>query len=107
MEKFINIRKQLGLSQKQIAEYLEVDQSYISKIENGERVLTIDLAEKICDLAGYDISYFYNENIQDSLNISFRAKNLSSNDLKVLARINKIALKLREMKEIYKEINND
>lgn len=104
-DKLINLRNQLGLSQKQIAEYLDVDQSYISKIEKGERGLTVDLAEKMCNLIGFDMSYFYDENAQESLNICFRTNQLDASDLKALARVNEIAMKLKEMKEIYKEIS--
>lgn len=106
-EKFINLRKGLKLNQKQIAEYLDVDQSYISKIENGERPLTYEMAEKLCNLIGYDISYFFNNNEQESLNISFRTNQLNSDDLRALARVNEIALKLKEMKKLYKEIGNE
>jgi transcriptional regulator with XRE-family HTH domain len=47
-EQFINIRKKIGLSQKEIAEYLDANQNYIIKIENGECSLPVDLAEKMC-----------------------------------------------------------
>jgi transcriptional regulator with XRE-family HTH domain len=106
-EKFMYIRNKLGLSQKQIAGYLDVDQSYVSKIENGERGLTVDLAEKMCNLIGYDISFFANNNVQDALNISFRGNTLDPEDLKAIARINEIVMKLREMREISKVIEND
>ena len=106
LERFVQLRKKLGLSQKQLSEYLEVDQSYISKIENGERSITLDIAEKICNLIGYDVSYLFNGENQESLNISFRAKELDVEDLKKLARVNLIAIKLREMKKLYEEQDN-
>ena len=34
------LRKQAGLTQKSLAEYLGADQSFISKVEKGERALT-------------------------------------------------------------------
>lgn len=106
-DKFINLRKKIGLTQKQLAEYLDVDQSYISKIENGERILTMDIAEKMCILIGHDISYFYSDNKKNLLNINFRTNQLDINDLKALARVNEIAMKLKEMQKLYKEINNE
>jgi hypothetical protein len=65
------------------------------------------MAEKLCNLIGYDISYFFNNNEQESLNISFRTNQLNSDDLRALARVNEIALKLKEMKKLYKEIGNE
>lgn len=99
-EQFINIRKKIGLSQKEIAEYLDANQNYIIKIENGECSLPVDLAEKMCNLIGYDISYFVFGIPQTSLNINFSKLKLNVHDLKVIARVNEIALKLKDMNKI-------
>lgn len=106
-KRFVDLRKKIGLSQKQAAEYLEIDQSYVSKIENGERVLTLDIAEKMCNLIGYDVSYFYGNDDKDSLNVSFRTNTLDVDDLKALARVNEIAMKLKEMKKMSQEIKDE
>lgn len=106
-DKFIEIRKKFNLNQKQLAEYLEIDQSYISKIENGERTLPFDIAEKMCNLIGYDLSYFFSDNTQNSLNISFRTNKLDSIDLRALSRVNAIAMKIKEMKQIIGDSNNE
>lgn len=99
-KKFFAIRNKLGLSQKQVADYLGIDQSYVSKIESGERKINFKIAKKMCDLIGYDISYFNNENDMELLKISFRTNDLSTDDLVKIARINQIVIKLREMKEM-------
>ena len=39
-EKIKQLRIMAGFSQSVIAEYLQVDQSYISKMENGEREIS-------------------------------------------------------------------
>ena len=44
------LRKDYGYTQKQIAEYLDIDQAYISRIEKGERTLNLSLLDKICQL---------------------------------------------------------
>ena len=41
------LRKDYGYTQKQIAEYLDIDQAYISRIEKGERTLNLSLLDKI------------------------------------------------------------
>ena len=46
------LRKESKITQEQLAQYLEVDQSMITKLENGSRNLNITLIEKICDLFG-------------------------------------------------------
>ena len=44
------LREDNGYSQRQIAEYLEIDQSNLSKIENNKRKLNWSLSEKILSL---------------------------------------------------------
>lgn len=44
------LREENGYSQRQLAEYLEIDQSNLSKIENGKRKLNLILLDKICYL---------------------------------------------------------
>lgn len=99
-DRFIYIREKLGLSQSQIAEYLDVEHSYVAKIENGELGVTMDLAEKMCNLIGCNLSFFADGNMRDSLNINLPAYLLTSDELKAIARINAIVLKLKEMREI-------
>ena len=49
-EKLKAVREASGLRQGQIAEFLGVTQTYISKIESGERTLTVDQLEKLAGL---------------------------------------------------------
>ena len=46
-EKLKSMREQAGLRQGQIAEFLGVTQTYISKVETGERNLTVDQLENL------------------------------------------------------------
>ena len=45
-QKLANIRQKLKVSQKELSKYLNVDRTYISKIEKGRRPLTLDIAQK-------------------------------------------------------------
>lgn len=51
-------RADCGLTQSQVAEKLKKPQSYVSKIESGERRLDIAELKKITDLYKKDIDYF-------------------------------------------------
>ena len=46
------LRKESKLTQEQLANYLKVDQTLITKLENGTRNLNVTLIEKLCSLFG-------------------------------------------------------
>jgi transcriptional regulator with XRE-family HTH domain len=94
--KFSELRKKGGFTQSIIAEYLDVDQSYISKCEKGERQFSTDILEKASELFGCSVDYFVSEtNEFKQMPIALRAKNITKEDLNTIAAINKIALNLR------------
>jgi len=102
-EKFKRLREESGLTQAQIAEYLGVDQSYISRYEKNERQLSVDLLEKLSNLFGCPVEYFTSEDSQYTpLSFALRATGITSEDLETVAAINKIALNLRDMKNLLK-----
>ena len=90
------LRIENNLTQKEVADYLDVDQSLIAKIENGERNIQTSQIDKLSDLYGYDI---LNDKKQDAIKIAFRAGNISS-DLDSIAKIKRIALNLMFMEDI-------
>lgn len=95
-KRFKDLRESSSLTQGQVANFLNIDQSYISKFENGERKLSVDTMEKICDLFGCNLSYFQNEDEEYvPLNIAFRSNTLQIEDLEAIAAINKVALNMR------------
>ena len=103
-ERFKILRENSNLTQSQIAEFLNIDQSYISKFEKRERNLSIDMLEKICSLFGCTLSYFEDESESYTpLNITFSSNNLNKEDLETIAAINKIALNIRLMNSLLGE----
>lgn len=97
-ERFSELRNRSGLTQSQIADYLNVDQSYISKYEKNERQFSVDILEKAAALFGCPIEYFTDETSEyEPMHIAFRAKSVTVEDLETIAAINKIALNLRYM----------
>ncbi len=93
--KIHDLRCNVGLKQNQLAAYLSVDQSYVSKIEKNERDISIDKLEKISDLFGCDVNYF----IEDKetfkpMGFKLRANGIENEDLQSIAAIQKIAKNL-------------
>ena len=97
-------REKLGLSQAQIANFLGVDQSYISKCEKGERQFNVDLLEKLCNLFGCEITdLLAADSPVETLNFAFRADEIDNDDLTAISDVNRIALNIREMKALLEE----
>ncbi len=102
-EKIKKLREESGLKQSQIAEYLNVDQSYISRFEKNERPLSVDILEKLSNLFGCSIEYFTTNNDKyKPLPFALRATSITADDLVTVAAINKIALNLRSMESLMK-----
>lgn len=93
--------KESKITQEQLAKYLGVDQTMITKLENGTRGLNVLLIEKICNLFGCSDTYLLGEDdVYISLNFSFRPNRIQTEDLESIAAINKIAMNIRYMNEM-------
>lgn len=87
------LRENSGFTQKNIANYLKVDQSLISKFEAGERPLSADMLERLVTLFGCNMSVF--KEAPDKfkpLSLALRANEIGDEDLETVRAINKIAL---------------
>ena len=92
------LREQCGFNQSQIANFIGVEQSLISKIESGDKKIAIDVVEKLCTLYGVTMSEIHEEDISiKKMSTDFKTTSLSDNDLQVIANMSKIALDLQEM----------
>lgn len=101
--KLKGLREQSGLTQGQLAEYLNVDQSFISKCEKNERQFSTDMLEKAGNLFGCGTEYFTNEeNGYMPVSFALRANSINLEDLETIAVINKLALNLRFMENLLK-----
>jgi transcriptional regulator with XRE-family HTH domain len=98
------LRIKSKLTQEQLAKYLDVDQSMVTKLENGTRTLNVTLIDKICSLFGCSEDYLLG-NSEDyiPLNFAFRANGIQTEDLQSIAAVNKIAMNIRYMNEIGEE----
>lgn len=98
------LRKESKITQEQLAKYLDVDQTMITKMENGTRSLSVSLIGKICSLFGCSDAYLMGEDdVYIPLNFAFRANGIQTEDLESIAVINKIAMNLRYMNEMIGE----
>jgi transcriptional regulator with XRE-family HTH domain len=88
-----SLRESSGFTQGNIAKYLKVDQSLISKFETGERALTADMLEKLAVLFGVDMTAFNSgaSNIKP-LVFALRASEINEEDLDAISAVNRIAL---------------
>lgn len=106
-EKLKLMREQSGLRQGQIAAYLGVTQAFISKVETGERNLTVDQLEKLVNLYGYSLSAFVSaETDVKPIRFAYRAQEVSQDDLEVIADIGRIAINSQFMTEILEGAND-
>ncbi len=103
--KFKMLRDKSGLNQDQIAQFLGVDQSYISKLENDVRQFPVDALEKLCSLYGCEMADLLSpdDSLVDNLNFAFRSSSIQTEDLKAISDINRIALNLRQMRKLLED----
>lgn len=103
-QKVKQLREQAGLSQAQIAQFLGVDQSNISKCEKGERQFQVDQLERLGNLFGVPLGDLMDKEVSVApLQIAFRADAMQIEDLNAIADIQKIALNLNQMRTLLQE----
>ena len=100
------LRKESKITQEQLAKYLDVDQTMITKLENGTRSLNVTLIEKICNLFGCSDAYLMEEDDEYiPLNFAFRSNGIQTEDLESIAVVNKIVMNIRYMNEMMGDEN--
>ena len=96
------IREDHEYSQRQIAEYLGIDQSNLSKIENNKRNLNLTLLDKICFLYNCTPEYLLGEqDFYKKQKIMFKSG--TDIDLEVIAKINQLSFHLKSLREFDNE----
>ena len=96
-----DLRKESKITQEQLANFLGVDQSMVTKIENGTRSLNVTLIDKICSLFGCSERYLMGEDdAYIPLNFAFRSNGIQTEDLEGIAAVNKIVMNIRYMNEV-------
>ena len=100
-ERLKYLRKGSKITQDQLAQFLSVDQSMITKLENGTRSFSITMVDKICSLFGCSEEFLMGESDDYiPLNFAFRSTGIEAEDLESIAAVNKIAINLKYMNEL-------
>jgi len=91
-----------NFSQANVAAFLKVDQSLISKFESGERSLQSDMFERLANLYGYKIADFESEDgiSEKRIKTAYRSSGISVKDMEVIHDIKRIAINLFFMTEL-------
>lgn len=93
------LRVENRYTQKQVSEYLEITQSNLSKIENGERNFNLTLLDKICLLYNCSPEYLLGKtDYHEKTTISFRSD--EKVDLNVVAKMNEITGFLKLLRKL-------
>lgn len=101
------LRELFGYNQQEIAEFLKVDQSLISKFEKGERTISSDVINSLACLYGVKVEDLENSNVPAiQVSTSFRKGKLEPSDLEVISRINKISLNIDFLEDLLNGGNN-
>ena len=84
------LRENMGVSQKNLAEYLDISQPYLSQIAAGKRPMSLTIL-------GLDDSFH-------PKSYAFRSKKIDVADLKCIASINKLYKNLKYLHKKQKEL---
>lgn len=86
-KKLQDVRDKLGLTQKQVSEYLGINPTQLSYYENGKREIGLADLNRLAQLYGYSIEYFVKENFsreENNISLAFKAGEINDDDMKVV-----------------------
>ena len=97
--KLKKLREDNNYTQKQVADFLEIDQSYLSKIEKGERNLNEVTFDKLCNLYNCSSSYLLgNSDECESPKVAFRSD--EKVDLVAISKMNQVMNHLKVLRKL-------
>lgn len=103
-ENIRKLRESAGFTQANLASFLDVDQSLISKIEKGERAISSAMIEKVSDLFGVTVEQLEQQDIKArKLSFAFRGKEFNTDEMNAIAVVNRIALNSEFMSGLLKQ----
>jgi len=97
-----SFRTTLGLSQRELADYLSLSTTMVTYYETGQRDISMVNLNKLADLFNVEISYLVEENegvINLNAAVAFKKDKLTSKDINAIAGFRKIVrnyIKLNE-----------
>lgn len=97
-ERLIRLRIKSELTTSDIAEYLGIEEEEVVNIENSKSPLLASVVHELSNLYGVSVTRLMKDD--DYLVGVPSLKGCNTKDLKDIAKINKIALNLEQMKEL-------
>jgi len=102
------LRKKSRFTQGQVATYLDVDQSLVSKIEDGERTASSVILAKLAVLFCCSLADLVSEiDYKPVPQMAFRVDELTDADLKNMVFIHKIVMNQVQMDKLLGRINHE
>lgn len=103
-ERLRALRKRAGLTQSQIGDFLNVDQSTVAKIEAGERKITTVQLDKLANLYGCSEDYLLEISGEETtLQMALRSSDVDVEILNTIAEINRVAANMRMLNKLLEE----
>ena len=107
-ERLKYLRKESKITQDQLAQYLSVDQSMITKLESGTKNFSITMIDKICSLFGCSEEFLMGESDNYiSLNFAFPSTGIETETLEGIATVNRIVTNLKYINKLMEELEGD
>ena len=95
------LREKRKIKQKDLAQFLEVDESLISKIENNHCNITTDLLDKVASLFALPSESFWQKQISaPPIAFSLKQNEVTVENLEAIIKVNKITLNLKFMNNL-------
>ena len=100
------LRKDNNYTQEQVANFLGIDQSYLSKIEQGQRNMNSVAFDKLCLLYNCSSDYLLGKSDEyEPPKLAFRSG--ETLDLFAISKMNQVVGYLKFLKEITEDIHDD
>lgn len=91
------LRRVNGFTQKEIANYLGVDQSLVSKIEHDTRKINMTWLNKLCNLYCIEDYKLLNDDLTDYTPLNIQGE---TSDLHVIAKMNQVTGYLKLLRRL-------
>lgn len=78
-QKIKYLRKQYNITVTDLANTVGISQSYLTQIENGQKMIPVDILIKVCNSLGYTLSEFFDD--QQEINMNLKRLLLSAEKL--------------------------
>lgn len=97
------LRTANGMTQEQVAGFLNIGRSAYSNYEDGRREPPIEILEKFANLMGCDLATLYEEDeqaVNSELICAFRSDNLLQQDMEEIASFKRLVLSYLKMERL-------